>query len=174
MHQSIDPELNYCPLCRDEYRADISLCGSCGKELIAGEQLLKETGREERAEPLDMEIREDDTLVALQAGALLDMKNLKNVLARNSVPALLIKDENSRGGGCCGPPIVLHIRDHDIDRAAAVLREEHARTTRINEFTSVSAEAVFDPQASRVVCPACSHEFTPEGSDCPDCGLNFL
>ena len=31
-----DPELKYCPVCDDEYRADIKMCAVCAVELISG------------------------------------------------------------------------------------------------------------------------------------------
>ena len=40
MNQNIDPDLQYCPSCNDEYRAEIHVCAACGIDLLSGEQML--------------------------------------------------------------------------------------------------------------------------------------
>lgn len=170
---NIDPELRYCPACGDEYRSDIVSCAGCDRTLIDGAVLLAEE-QANGSEDEPAVIGADDTLVAVQTGSLFDMKNIKNLLARHGVPAVLVSEENCAGGGCGGARIIAQIREQDVGKAAGILGREHARTTAIEDYAEVSAEAVFDPEAARVNCPACGHEFTPEGSDCPECGLCFL
>lgn len=170
---TIDSLLRYCPQCGDEYRAEISLCAACGKELISGADLLAQAAKRRESVNERSEIHEGDTLVAIRKGGLFDMKNLKRLLEKGSVPALIARDENC-GRGCCGPEVLLQIRQQDLQRAAVILEEEHIKTTAGAEVAVDQVAAVFDPEEACAVCPACGHEFTPDGPDCPDCGLQFL
>ena len=77
----IDPELKYCPQCRDEYRADISQCGVCGMELVSGEQFMamgKST--EEKRAARKGDLTADDEVVNIQSGPLTDMRHLEDLL----------------------------------------------------------------------------------------------
>ena len=169
-----DCDLKYCPECRDEYRADISVCASCQISLISGEQMLK------RAEEITREmgplrkIDADETLLPLQRGNLLDMKRLKQLLAEHHIPALLVKDEQCRSGCCGGGEVTLQICQDDGERAAVVLQEEYERTTGYTFRENEAGEYIFNPEASKAVCPACGSSFGPNGPDCPDCGLCFV
>ncbi|MFN2353285.1 MAG: hypothetical protein ABR512_02010 [Desulfopila sp.] len=166
-------DLKYCPLCRDEYRAEIIQCAACGVELVSGEEMRRENGGLAEEQGDSAVIEEGDTLVALRKGSLLDMKGLKNILAGAGIPAELIRDDSCQSGGCCGgPELVLQVRRQDGQKALALLQKEYERTTGLADMEVV--EAVFDPEAAVAVCPACAHEFTPDRPDCPDCGLHFL
>ncbi|MEE4240584.1 MAG: hypothetical protein V2I36_03900 [Desulfopila sp.] len=168
-----DPELLYCPRCGDEYRPEIVLCAACGLKLLRGADIIA-AGISGDADPGDgAVITENDELIALQRGSVLDMKQLKNVLERAAVPAVLVKDHSCRSG-CCGPEVVLHVRVQDEKRAVMLLIKEFERTTALDDYAVGTAEAVFDQSFSRVICPACNCEFTPDGPSCPDCGLCFL
>jgi len=167
-------DLKYCPLCRDEYRAEILQCAACGVELLSGDEMQRKNGDLEGQQGATARIEEGDTLVALRKGSLLDMKGLRNVLAGAGIPVELIQDDSCRGGGCGGPELVLQVRSQDGQKALAVLQEEYERTTGLADMKATQAEAVYDPEAAVAVCPACAHEFTPNRPDCPDCGLHFL
>ena len=74
----IDPELMYCPACKDEYRADMSRCGVCEVDLVSGRDWLARTqARSEALAARTMEISADDDLVPLRNGVLLEMKKLQ-------------------------------------------------------------------------------------------------
>ncbi len=179
--ESIEKDLKYCPECRDEYRAEIHSCAACGIELITGEQLLS-SGRGKKAKRVALaELGEHDTLALLQVGGIQEMKKLKKGLAAIGISSVLAKSDNC-GGGCCGPEIQLHIRDQDAAEAHAFLLAEHQRDTGLMKDNRQEnlhdhqhqVEAVFNPQAATVQCPACLSMFVPESSACPDCGLQFL
>ncbi len=179
--ESIEKDLKYCPECRDEYRAEIISCAVCGIELITGKQLLS-SGRSEKTKKVALaEIGEHDTLTVLQVGGIQEMKKLKKGLSTIGIPSIMAKSDNC-GGGCCGPEIQLHIRVQDAAEAHSFLLSEHQRDTGLlEEYQHENqqdhqnlAEAVFDPQAATVQCPACLSKFVPESSVCPDCGLQFL
>ena len=166
----IDPELKYCPDCKDEYRSDFSICAACQKELISGADLLATDSKKEPEVQASVEITADDTLVVLQRGSLLDMKNMKRILVKASVPAILTKDDNK---GCCGVEMYLHIRLQDKERAVAVLNSEFEKTMALHQYDLSTADVVFDQGAAMTICPACGYEFMPTSSACPDCGLQF-
>ncbi len=177
--RTIDSELKYCPHCNDEYRPEIQSCAACKQTLLYGADLLaarnaknQESGGGEPRQSAAIE--DDDTLVPLQSGSLFDMKRLKGLLETEAVPAVLIKEESCASGGCGGPRIIVQIREQDLQRAAAVLRRDHAKTTVIGDYEEVAAEAVYDPESALAHCPACGHAFAPEVPDCPECGLRFL
>ncbi|HKJ64129.1 MAG TPA: hypothetical protein VJ969_01920 [Desulfopila sp.] len=173
----VDPDLKYCPVCKDEYRPEIERCAFCEENLLSGAELLAGKKTDDATKNLQRAstvINDGDTLVSLQGGSLLDMKRLKGLLAAEEVPAVLVKEDSCASSGCGGPRIIVQIREQDLQRAAVLLRQDHARTTVISDYQEVTAEAVFNPEAAMASCPACGHQFTPEGAECPECGLRFL
>lgn len=172
--QSIDPELKYCPICRDEYRADFSLCAICNQELVNGRDLIsQEKPGDDKEIARTVAITEEDSLIPLQRGSLQDMKNLQRLLEKAAVPTMLLKDEDNSGKGCCGTEVFVHIREQDIKRASEVIRAEHEVTTVAADYDLSTADAVFDPGAALTSCPACGCHFMPTSNSCPDCGLQF-
>ncbi len=86
----IDPEMNYCPSCGDEYRADIETCAGCRLPLISGrERLALERRREESFHSRSMEIAPGEPLVAIRGGKLRDLKPLQLLLAKERIPSLM-------------------------------------------------------------------------------------
>lgn len=107
----IDPELNYCPACGDEYRADIDTCAVCNIALISGPDKLAGLQAAQQAfGARSMEITPEDELVNIRKGPLKDMKALRRLLAAERIPALLAGDEDGCGKGCCGPELYLQIK----------------------------------------------------------------
>ena len=169
-----ESELKYCPECRDEYRSEISVCAACKVDLLSGAQMLKQAGISAQKNQPKMEIQSGDELLPLQKGNLLDMKRVKNLLEAHNIPALLVKDEQCRSGCCGGVEVVIQIRWDDRERAAILLKEEHERTTGMKFHQDQAEESIFNPDSQLAVCPACGHTFSPNGPDCPDCGLCFM
>ena len=171
--QEIDNELMYCPKCQDEYRPEVQMCVSCSTNLISGSEMRRLIAGSTGQKTEMVAISQNDSLVVLQSGPLRDMKSIQRLLQDNHIPAMLYKDDQC-SGGCCGPEVQLHIRLQDLSSAREVLQAEYARSTGIQEYETASVDAVFDPQAAEVSCPACGHLFTPSDGTCPDCGLQFL
>ena len=165
-------EFKYCPHCGDEYRKDFSDCAGCGIELITGKEAMKNYGGDVR-QSASSPISENDTLVTIRRGALLDMKELKRNLQKKAIPSLLVKDASCSKGCCGGPEMVLNVRAEDIEKANEVIASLYAESTRIEEFDSRRGDALFNPFASQTTCPACGKIFQPNRPDCPECGLNF-
>jgi len=172
--RDIVPELKYCPVCNDEYRAEIVMCAGCEVELMTGEQYLEmKSGRLRERENRSMELSVDDELVAIRSGSLIDMKQLRSLLAKEMIPSLLVSEDGGCAKGCCGSNFVLQVRLQDGQEALAVLADEFKRSTSLESHDLSNADAVFDVKAENITCPACGHSFAPTTTTCPDCGLCF-
>lgn len=170
----VDSTMNYCPGCGDEYRADTARCAGCNVPLISGEEKLAQVleKREVRAERT-MELKPDDELVTIRKGAVNDIKSLQKLLAVDRIPSLIAGDENSCRKGCCGPELYLQVKKEDMDAVTLILTREFVSTTALEDYDLRNADAVFDQQADKTVCPACGCNFSPTVGACPECGLCF-
>ncbi|WP_457577905.1 zinc ribbon-containing (seleno)protein DG [Desulfomarina sp.] len=170
----VDPEMNYCPVCGDEYRSDIGKCVSCAVALISGKEKFTRVQKEqELRNNRSMEISVDDELIDLRKGALHDMKQLQTLLAGDRIPSILVADE-SCGRGCCGTEMYLQIRKGDMDAAMVVLSREYIKNTSLENHDLSHVDAVFVQEADSNICPACGCRFgASDGLNCPECGLCF-
>ena len=166
----IDPELQYCPHCGDEYLAEMHTCAACAVALVSGAVLL--AAAKAQSLPQMAEIGGDETVVALRSGPLAQMKELLAALRKGGVAGRLCKPE---GGacGCKGPEVVLEVRQTEVQAAMAILAEDYWQTTGLAEHDTRFAGAVFDEQAEETLCPACGTRFSTSETTCPDCGLCF-
>ncbi len=174
MELRIEDELKYCPGCRDEYRAEIETCAACNLQLLTGTAMRalleeKQQGRAGRS----TEISPDDELVDIRKGPVMQMKELQQVLAAQSLPSLTVKEASGCGKGCCGTDLVLRVRMADIQDVMAILEEEHIRSTGLSDHDTSHAGAVFNTHAEQATCPACGCTFPTTTPTCPDCGLCF-
>lgn len=167
------PEMNYCPVCGDEYRADRIKCVACDCELISGaEKLAKLREDEHRLSTRSMELSVNDEMVALRKGALKEMKHLQKLLAKERIPAILSGDEQSCGKGCCGSEVYLQVRKNDGEPAMAVLNQDFITSTALSSHDMTHVDAVYVQGADSAVCPACGCQFSPYAEkNCPECGL---
>ena len=170
----IDPDLKYCPVCNDEYRAEFVLCAGCEIELMTGRQYIEMTGAgiQER-ESRSMDLSTDDELIQLRSGPLNEVKQLRSLLEKEHIPSLLVSKDGNCGKGCCGPSFLLHVRFEDGQAAMAILADEFRRTTSLMSHDLSTTDSVFDPDAETTFCPACGCSFSPTVMTCPDCGLCF-
>lgn len=171
-----DPELQYCPVCDEEYRAGIIKCADCGVELVSGrKKLAEEEHINRRKEARSMELKADDDLVNIRKGPLLEMKLLQQLLTRESIPSLIVSEQGGNcGKGCRGTEVFLQIKREDGQQAMEVLAKDFQRTTALNHHDLSHIQAVYDQGAMQTTCPACGFRFTPAGDNtCPDCGLCF-
>jgi len=166
----IDPELQYCPRCGDEYRAEMRTCAACTVELVSGQALLAAVKPQAPAQVVEIGV--DEPVAALRSGPLPQMKELLAALRKRGVAGRLSKPD---GGacGCKGPEVVLEVRQAEAQAAMAVLAEDYWQTTGLAEHDTRFAGAVFDEQAEETLCPACGTRFSTSETTCPDCGLCF-
>ncbi len=170
----IDPELKYCPQCRDEYRPDISQCGVCGTTLLTGGQFmaLHENKSEKRAQRKG-DLTAADELVNIQGGPLTDMRHLEELLKAERIGTMLVGDERNCGKGCCPSNFFLQVRREDAADAFAVIQAEHQRMTALADHGADLVDGVFNADAGQATCPACGFSFQTSTNTCPDCGLCF-
>lgn len=94
---NIDQEMNYCPQCGDEYRANINRCGSCDVGLVPGkEQLEKLRMGDLTLNKRSMDITAQDQRVVIRNGKLRDLKSLQVLLAKERVPSII----SGESAGC--------------------------------------------------------------------------
>jgi len=169
----IDPELKYCPQCKDEYRSDIAQCALCLIPLVSGKDFAAiERGRHTSFHNRKGALTAEDELVIVHQAGLADIRHIQAMLESQRIGTLLSGEE---GCGCkksCGPPkLYLQVRRDDVPDALRILAEEHRRTTGLDGHETACGDAVFDPEAGEAMCPACGFSFATSSTTCPDCGL---
>lgn len=174
MRFRIEPDMQYCPRCQDEYRPGVQVCVTCGDALISGVQMKdlldKKNGRQSgRAVPITPE----DELVDIIKGKIINVKSVQALLSREGIPSLIAGDSASCGKGCGGTDVRLQVRTTDLPEVMALLAREHVQTTGLTDHDTSLVDAVFDPEAGSATCPACGCAFSTESKACPDCGLCF-
>ena len=174
MNQNIDPDLNYCPHCNDEYRAEISTCAACGIDLLSGEQML--ALHADRISPQttsrSLEIHPEESVLTVRKGPVLQIKELQAYLLRSGIPSLALK-ENGAACGCRGGELLLQVRENDLPAVMTALEQEYRHSTRLSDHDTRFAGAVYNVEAAEATCPACGCRFSTSLTACPDCGLCF-
>jgi hypothetical protein len=174
MKQRIEADLQYCPDCMDEYRAEITTCAACNIPLISGKEMLEarqELDREQAGRT--MVISPDDELVSIRKGPLVQMKDFQVMLKRAGIPSIAVSEDSNCGQGSCGTNIFIQIRKIDIQDVVAILERDHVRSTGLEDHDLSTAGAVIDTAADQATCPACGYSFPTTEASCPDCGLCF-
>jgi ribosomal protein L32 len=173
MNQNIDPDLQYCPSCNDEYRAEIHVCAACGIDLLSGEQMLALQAERDQPQNLQpLEVDSDEALLTVRKGPVLQMKELQAYLLRRGLSSLAVK-ESAASCGCQGAELLLQVRERDLGEVLAALEQEHRQSTGLSDHDTCFAGAVYNAAAPEAVCPACGCRFSTSSTICPDCGLCF-
>lgn len=169
-----ETDLNYCPKCQDEYRADIKICPACACDLLPGNEMIARAEKQQqKMADRQGELRPDDELVKVKHGPLAEMKVYEELLNRERIHTVLAGDESSCGKGCCGGNFDLVVRREEAHDAVQIIEAEIRRTAVLDSPVAQGGNgAVFDPLAADNTCPACGHQFSG-GMECPDCGLCF-
>jgi hypothetical protein len=173
MHPTIEPELQYCPRCNDEYRSDIRTCAACEVALISGAELLaRRVTRRQNNSPVPT-LQANEPLRAVTKGPVTQIKALQACLEQQGLPSRAVKEEGG-GCGCRGAELVLQVRECDLPEVLEIMEQEYRRSTGLTEHDTRFSDAVYDPGADEAVCPACGHRFSTALTACPDCGLCFV
>jgi len=169
----IDPELKYCPTCKDEYRPEILVCAVCDVTLLQGAELLeRQRAGQEKRTARKGEFRGDDELVSVRRGPLPEMRAYERVLQREGIATMLASEDKSCGKGCCPSNFDVLVRREEAAEAVQLIAAEIRRTAPLDGPGGSHHDAVFHDEASETTCPACGHKFAP-APECPDCGLCF-
>lgn len=149
-------------------------CASCEIGLITGFELQEmEKMRHERVAGRAGEIGPEDDIVTIHRAPVAEIKVLEELLKKERIAVLITGDDNSCGKGCCPSSFYLNVRREDALDALKIIEQEFDRTTGLNGHDLSTAEAVFNPSAMNVQCPACGTSFNPSKPECPECGLCF-
>ncbi|MEN8134211.1 MAG: hypothetical protein ABFS18_01575 [Thermodesulfobacteriota bacterium] len=172
-----EQDLNYCPQCQDEYRADIEKCPVCACDLLPGSEMIaRKEKQQQKMADRSGELSPDDDLVAVKRGPLAEMRAYEELLSGERICTVLAGDESSCGKGCCGGGTFdLLVRREEAHDAVLIIEAEIRRTAVIDSVAhdgAAAGDSVFDPLAPGNTCPACGHQFSG-GMECPDCGLCF-
>lgn len=172
MKQRIEADLQYCPKCMDEYRAEITTCAACHISLVSGKEMLQ--ARQEREQTgRTLVISPDDELVSIRKGPLVQMKDFQVMLKRAGIPSIAVSEDSNCGQGSCATNIFVQIRKNDLQDVVAILERDHVRSTGLEDHDLSTAGAVIDTAAEQATCPACGFSFPTAEAACPDCGLCF-
>jgi hypothetical protein len=176
MNAMFEPDLKYCPQCSDEYRAEMTICATCGLELLSGVQMqtMKETRRKNKA-ARSMEIGPDEPVTAIRKGPVLQMKQLQTYLRQLGIPSLAVKEASDGcNKGCCrGGEVLLQVRTSDLQEVMVALEQEYRQSTGLSDHDTSLVGAVYNVHAEEATCPACGFRFATSSTTCPDCGLCF-
>lgn len=63
--------------------------------------------------------------------------------------------------------------DQDKEKAAEFFRKEFFKNIGDAKVNLEAMAEVFDPSAETVTCQACAAKFSPNLTECPDCGLCY-
>ena len=97
----IDPDLKYCPKCKDEYRADIELCADCGIILLSGSEMLSAVGKVEAIKNNRKgTIEPGEDIVPIHKGPLGELRPIEKELLDENIGVIISKD--AEGCGCSG------------------------------------------------------------------------
>lgn len=99
MFDSIEPDLQYCLQCGDEYRADIKTCATCNKALVRGREVEAMLAQQRlRSAQLSRPITSDEAVVAIKKGPALLIKQLQAYLLDHGIASLVVSDPAAPGG----------------------------------------------------------------------------
>lgn len=167
-------DLNYCPQCQDEYRADIKSCASCKVDLLRGAEMLEMVNRSQQSRNSRRgALTADDDIVTIHKGPLADLKKMEKAFQRENIGMVIVGDEGGCNKGCCPTTFFLQVRREDARAAAALVQDDFQRVTGLDDYDTSHCDAVFNQDASHTICPACGFEFETSTTTCPDCGLCF-
>ncbi len=118
----------------------------------------------------------DHELVPCVQGGIPDVKRLLDLCLEQDIPAVIGSDA-CEDGGCstgCAPKAQLVVRDTDVPRVVALLRQQWAEmalregTLSFGEFDGARDEPEGEPP-----CPACGTAAPLVEGACSDCGLQL-
>lgn len=111
-------------------------------------------------------------LIRLAVMPLNEAKALQDQLKKSNIEVVLNHNEESCTRGCT-ITVEVNGKKEDAPLIAQIYHDNFKKMTEGHDVNWEAIDSVFDPSAEQVVCPACTHKFTPSGPDCPDCGLSL-
>lgn len=92
-------KFKYCPLCKDEFRADIETCANCSVALVDTLPKSEEDFfAHRRAQKENKKISPGDKVVTIQQGPLLEVKRMRTLLTKAGIPSLIASEDGASQG----------------------------------------------------------------------------
>lgn len=103
---------------------------------------------------------------------LQEAKNHQLSLKSKNVELTLKVNEKTCTTGC---KVTVEVWAKEVDRDVVVnhFQSDYLKHVKGHEPNLEHLSAIFDPNASEVICQACGAKFTPTLQECPDCGLVY-
>ncbi|MFW5887300.1 MAG: hypothetical protein ACOCUH_00725 [Bacteriovoracia bacterium] len=101
-----------------------------------------------------------------------DAKRLQNIAADSQIQLELRSNPQTCTRGC-KVTVELWGEEKDLKFLSDLFRKEQLRDLPNAEINFEALDSVYDPNAQEVTCQACGHKFSPDKTECPDCGLVY-
>lgn len=111
-------------------------------------------------------------LIPIAIMPLAEAKLLKDQLHKQNIPLELNHEKSTCTRGC-SITVEIYAHQENLPQIRKTLEENFKNMIGDAHYDLANFNHVFDPQSEKVTCPACSHQFSPTSSECPDCGLSF-
>lgn len=103
---------------------------------------------------------------------LQDATNHQLALKRKGVDVVFRTHRETCTSGC-KITVELWGQEQDSSTLESYFSHEQKRQLASLGANEELLKEVYDTSAEKVICQACGHEFTPEHTECPDCGLVY-
>jgi hypothetical protein len=162
-----------CPVCGEEYRAEIVRCADCGvvlqdadDEVVPFEERLRPASLSEGGPPPERKVPEGYVLV-YKGRDVGDVELLAEGLRQAGVPWHVHHTPAKPDGSPAAYDLMVPEAEAPrARRALAPLLGDGADPEAVDRS--------FDAEAGYLRCPACSSEMPPGAKACPDCGLAVI
>ncbi len=103
---------------------------------------------------------------------IIEAKSLQAKLQKQGVEITFRANERTCSGSC---RIIVELwgREEDYNKISQFFEKESQKNFSGLEVNHKLLEEVYDQSATEVICQACGHHFSPNASECPDCGLHY-
>ncbi len=101
-----------------------------------------------------------------------EAKSVKEKLKKEKIEVELRNNDKTCKTGC-KPSVELWGQEKDMEQLVNFFRQEQGKIYDGLNINPEHLSQIYDPAAKEVVCQACGAKFSPELTECPDCGLCY-
>ncbi len=99
-------------------------------------------------------------------------KDVQAKLKKQGIETVLNTNDETCTRGC-SVTVELWGEEKDLDSLREFFSSEYMKNLEGHDVNPELLNQVFDSSAQEVICQACGFKFSPEKSECPDCGLCY-